>query len=173
MSESPLYAYLGWLKGFIAVENGRSYDGLWDLLLGTEWVWLIPNDDNRIADGLDIRKDFFMESGLQYITPAEYPCSVLEVIIGLSRRLEFQAGGSAPGWAWQIVCNLELHKLQDPFGPRKAARAQEILQRLIYRNYNPDGVGGFFPLAWPDEDQRKVEVWYQLAAYVEEIHPEY
>jgi hypothetical protein len=50
---------------------------------------------------------------------------------------------------------------------------EEILYALIWRTYDPDGVGGFFPLAWPKEDQTKIEIWYQMNAYAKEIHPEY
>lgn len=162
-------AYLGWLALQVRQDNGRSYDQLLRIMLEKEFVWHVPNDDNRIADGLDVRREFTGETGLR----VEGPCSVLEVLIGLSRHLEFMAEGDAAGWAWQLLCNLELHKLSDPVGPRKAIRADEILETLIWRTYSPDGVGGFFPLAWPDEDQRKVEIWYQMAFYVDEIHPEY
>lgn len=160
-------AYLGWLSS--QIRSSKSYDGLLAVMLEKEFVWLVPNDDNRIADGLELRKEFTHATGVVY----DAPCSVLEVLLGLSRRLEFMAGGEAAGWAYQLLENLELHKLYDPLGPRKTSRADDILETLIWRTYSPDGVGGFFPLAWPNEDQTKVEIWYQLAAYVEEIHPEY
>lgn len=169
MSDSAAEVYLGWLGSQINCPEGKTYNHLLVILLQKEFVWLVPNDDNRIADGLEIRQEFTNETGIVY----QEPCSVLEVILGLARRLEFMAGGEAAGWAWQLICNLELHKLSDPIGPRKAIKAEEILERLIWRNYEPDGTGGFFPLAWPDDDQTKVEIWYQLAFYVEEIHPEY
>jgi hypothetical protein len=169
MSDSAVEAYLGWLGSQVRVDNYKSYQGLYANLLAKEFVWLIPNDDNRIADGLEVRQEFQGETGVRI----EGPCSVFEVIIGLSRRLEFMAGGEASGWAWQLICNLELHKQQDPVGPRKAIKIDGILETLIWRNYDPDGTGGFFPLAWPEADQKKVEIWYQMSAYVEEIHPEY
>lgn len=169
MSDSVTEVYLGWLGSQVLSDNGKCYDHLLRILLDKEFVWLIPNDDNRIADGLEVRQEHESETGVRF----EGYCSVLEVIIGLSRRLEFMAGGDAPGWAWQLLCNLGLHKYANPLGPRKTIRVDEILEILVWRNYEPDGQGGFFPLAWPDADQRKVEIWYQLAAYVEEIHPEY
>jgi hypothetical protein len=101
------------------------------------------------------------------------PGSVLEVMIGLSRRLAFYAGGEPEGWAWQLLCNLDLRTFRDPLSRRKASVVAELLHSLIWRTYAPDGTGGFFPLAWPKEDQTKVELWYQMSAYVEEIHPEY
>jgi hypothetical protein len=50
---------------------------------------------------------------------------------------------------------------------------EDILDTCIWRTYQPDGQGGFFPLAWPEEDQTKVELWYQIAAYIDELHPEH
>jgi len=40
---------------------------------------------------------------------------------------------------------------------------------LIWRDYHADGRGGFFPLTNPDTDQTKVEIWYQMNAYVTEM----
>jgi hypothetical protein len=170
MSDSAVEVYLGWLGLQVRVDNGKSYEHLLSLLQQKEFVWLVPNDDNRIADGLELRQEFAHETRGIRVTGE---CGVLEVLIGISRRLEFMAGGDAAGWAWQLICNLELHKVADPIGPRKALKVDEILEALVWRNYDPDGTGGFFPLAWPEEDQTKVEIWYQMAKYVEEIHPEY
>lgn len=172
-------AYLHWLVEQVK-EEGHQAMTYWDLLRllhETEFVWLIPNDDNRIMDGLELRNEFLRERG--ELNPHNYdrdrfgPCSVLEVMIGLSRRIEFTAGGIATGWAWQLLCNLELHKFRDPMTSRKEQRVVTILHNLVWRLYSPDGTGGFFPLAWPEEDQTKVELWYQMSAYIEEIHPEF
>ena len=162
--------YLGWLGTQIRFDADQ-YQGLLEIMLSKEFVWLVPNDDNRIADGLEIRQQFEHETRGRVCYRG--PCSVLEVLLGISRRLEFMAGGDAAGWAYTLLENLELHKIKDPVGPRKSIRADEILETLIWRNYEPDGTGGFFPLAWPPEDQTKIEIWYQMAQYVEEIHPEY
>jgi hypothetical protein len=139
--------------------------------------WLVPNDDNRVADGLDIRLDFCHRQNIPIGDTGEFlskdhptpPASFLEVLIGLSRRLEFIAGGRASGWAWVLMNNLELHRIVDPVGRAKARRANAIMDRCIWRNYDPSGVGGFFPLTRPDEDQTQIELWYQMAAYVDEL----
>lgn len=142
------------------------------MLLGRkEFVWLVPHDDNRIGDGLDVRREFCEDSGAK--EEALGPCSVLEVLVALSRRLSFVADGPAPGWAWDLLCNLDLDKYTDPIGPRQKVKVDAILEALVWRTYAPDGVGGFFPLAWPDEDQRYIELWYQMEFYVSEIHPDH
>jgi hypothetical protein len=40
--------------------------------------------------------------------------------------------------------------------------------RLNRRLYTTSGYGGLFPLEEPKEDQRKVEIWYQMMAYLGE-----
>jgi hypothetical protein len=166
-------AYFLWLVDKVQ-EDGHPRNTYWDLfgiLHRTEFVWIVPNDDNRLEDGLDIRAEYFRiprEAARRF-----GPITVLEVIIGLSRRLAWLAEGSAEGWAWQLVCNLELHKFRDPLSKRKVRQVEEMLYALVWRTYTPDGVGGFFPLARPRGDQTKIEIWYQMHAYAKEIHPEY
>jgi hypothetical protein len=46
------------------------------------------------------------------------------------------------------------------------------MERCVWRTYEPNGVGGFFPLENPNEDQREVELWYQMSAYVDDIQNE-
>lgn len=169
-------AYFRWLKKQVQ-EDGHprnTYDDLLRILHRTEFIWLVANDDNRIADGLDLRVEF-LHTQRRRVDPDEYfgPCSVLEVLVALSRRVAWLADGSAEGWGWQLLCNLELHKFRDPLSQRKTRRVEDILHALIWRTYDPDGSGGFFPLAWPRGDQTKIEIWYQMNAYAMEIHPEY
>lgn len=153
---------------------------LLELLFNTEYrwepgaPWCIDHDDNRIVDGLELRSEFAFDRNYPPTLRDELgPCSFLEVLIGLSRRLAFNAGGRAPGWAWQLLHNLELHRMTDPLDRRKARKAEDILQAVIERRYRPDGGGGFFPLISAEEDQTQVELWYQMSAYISEIHPEY
>lgn len=179
MSKSLGELYLEWLSLQVNVQHGRTtdkdYSGLFRLLNKTEFVWKVPNDDNRVADGLDLRMEFVNYVGEQglYVddTNAHLSdgASVLEVLIGLSRRLSFEADGTAEGWAWQLIENLGLNLMFNPITRRKEGFIESVLTDLVWRTYKADGQGGFFPLAWPKKDQRTVELWYQMAAYIEEI----
>lgn len=177
--ESLGQAYLIWLGG--QVRKGNRYLDLFEVMDSKEFVWVVANDDNRIEDALDLRREFLMDTRFRNTfqfaelasprSTAEFigrPASVLEVLIGLSRRLSFAEGGIAEVWAWKLVENLELHLLRDPLSPRKRERVDERLDALIFRTYQPNGVGGFFPLGYPEQDQTKVEIWYQMSAYLAE-----
>lgn len=172
-------AYLEWLEPQLRDEEGpKSYSDLLIIMWQTEYFMdssnTVENDNNRLADGIELRGEFSREFGVPRSDMlALGPPSFLEVLIGLSKRLEFAAGGSAPGWAWHLVSNLELHRMSDPLSEPKKRRVHEILDACIRRNYQPDGTGGFFPLAFPDEDQTRIEIWYQLHAFLEELHPEH
>lgn len=171
--------YLRWLAPQIRDEQysrGKQYWGLLSIMyekaFDPDRVWLVSNDDNRLADGLDLRDEFCYENHIHMGSLRGLgPCSFLEVLIGLSRRLSFNSGGTVNGWAWQLLVNLELEKMSDPISRHKIRKTDRILDTVIQRTYQPDGVGGFFPLAWPDEDQTKKEIWYQMAAYLDELHP--
>lgn len=169
--------YLLWLESQLRDEHGnhgKTYWGLVNLMFDTPFTWTVPMDDNREMDGLDLRVEFANENRLRPNTLRNLgPCSFLEVLIGLSRLLAFTAGGQAPGWSWQLLNNLDLHRLSDPLTRAKERKAREIMLATMERKYSPDGTGGFFPLAWPDEDQTTIELWYQLNAFVEELHPEH
>jgi hypothetical protein len=157
--------YFEWLVGCIAVPvEPATYSGLLERLHEREFTWFVPNDDNRIADAMDLRHELWGEGH----TIPQRQATVLEVIVALSRRLAFQNGGSPEKWAWQLIKNLKLHRMTDPVGASRRRQIDDILEALIWRTYEQNGLGGFFPLKHPDQDQTKVEIWYQMSAYLAE-----
>lgn len=176
-NQELLEDYLRWLEPQLQDEYGRpdkTYSDLLNVMAEQEFAYIVPMDDNRIADGLYLRVEFANEFHVAQRRMEQLgPCSFLEVLIALSRRLAFIAGGQAPGWAWQLLGNLELQRMSDPLSRAKRNKVQEIMNNVIQRKYSPDGTGGFFPLAWSDDDQTQIELWYQMNTYVEELHPEH
>lgn len=156
--------YLRWLQSQIAFDKRKNYDELCAILHSKEFVWFVANDDNRIEDGRQLRVEF--SRGHHNMMQG---CSILELVVALSRRCAFAGGGHEADWAMQLLENLGLHRMSSHIGKTRADQIDDILERLIWRNYEPDGEGGFFPLSWPEEDQRKVEIWYQMSAYINEI----
>lgn len=175
--------YIHWLESELTSEAGhgdRTYFELVNVMFNTEFVWspelpwCIPMDDNRIADGMELRWEFAERFNAPRESMANMAApSFIEVLLGLSRRLSFVAGGTPGRWAWQLLVNLGLERMWDHLSRSKTLTVQDILQTVIHRSYKPNGDGGFFPLAWHDRDQRQVELWYQLNAYAEELHPEH
>jgi hypothetical protein len=158
--------YFEWLVSQIEVRSRNTYNDLFQRMHDTEFVWTIPHDDDRLNDGRDLRVEFL--NGTRHTF--EFGVSILEVLIALSRRTAFNAGGEARQWAWHLIENLRLNKASDPFTNGKANRVDDILEALIWRTYAPDGSGGFFPLKYPQANQTKIDIWFQMQAYVNEIH---
>lgn len=159
------YDYFEWLTEQIHIPNDKSYSELFERMHNLEFVWTVPNDDNRVQDGKDLRYEFLENRRgklhLEFVT-------VLEVLVALSRRVAFTAGGEPRQWAWRLLKNLRLTKCCDPFDDRRATNVEEILENLVWRTYREDGQGGFFPLRQASEDQTKVEIWYQMNLFVNE-----
>ena len=163
--------YLTWLYsriGSTKVTNPtRTYWSLFKQLYQKEFVWLVPNDDNRVEDGRDLRYAFLEEAGLKHVDPnwMGLGCSVLEMLIALSERMAFEADGQARTWFWHLLDNIGLGGYTDA-KQDCAEDIEDVVDRVIWRNYEPDGRGGLFPLENPASDQREVEIWYQLCAYL-------
>jgi hypothetical protein len=159
--------YFDWLVSQVRIPNDNRYNDLFERMYNLEFVWTVPNDDNRVQDGLDLRTEFLNGSRGRIDLEG---VSFFEVMIALSRRLAFTASGDARVWAWKLIKNLRLNKMSDPLTHERANRVNDILDGVIWRTYSYNGDGGFFPLENPAEDQTKVEIWYQLNAYVIEMH---
>jgi hypothetical protein len=168
--------YFVWLLDKVGGPNGNvdnKYNRLLRLLFQKEFVWIIPNDDNRAEDGKDLRCAFInhKELDVEDIDPywLELGCSVFEMLIALAKRLSFETDGfpsqrDTSGWFWGLIENLGLSN------PRMTSKKiEESLNRLIWRTYEPNGRGGLFPLQNPNGDQRKTEIWYQMCEYVIEL----
>lgn len=179
MYTPPDADYFEWLvRTLVGGPNGsidNRYNRLLRLLFNKEFVWVVPNDDNRAEDGKDIRCEYVtshLGMELDDVDPfwLNYGCSVMEMLLALSKRLAFETWGMPKGkteqqWFWVLIDNLGL--LQNP--RKSSATIDLILDRFIFRTYQPNGEGGIFPLRYPTEDQRKVELWYQMCAYVLEM----
>lgn len=170
MTEWAHQAYIGWLADQIVPNRHRNFDELFRIMHAKEFVYVVVNDDSRMQDARDVRSDCFREFKVKpYVTTDVLgPISVLEILIALSRRMSFMTGIAPGEWAWVLLQNLQLDLFSGRITRLWAEEINNILERLIWRQYAPDGAGGFFPLGYPEEDQREVELWYQMAAYLAE-----
>lgn len=167
--------YFEWLYSKIgAVRNrnpARSYWSLAKHLYTKPFEWTIPNDDNREADGLDLRNEFQVEAQILEVSHywRELDCSVLEMLVALSRRVAFESSGEPGDWFWKFLENLGLRQFTDDnYRDEVLQDIENIVDRFVQRKYEWNGVGGLFPLDYPHKDQREVELWYQMSSYLAE-----
>lgn len=178
MEEPIEESYFNWLCSKIdSVDVPTPSSTHWKLLkeLHTfEFVWLLPGDDNRAEDGMDVRREFLLQSHLDdepyWINLG---CSLLEMLIAFSRRAEFLTDLDAEEWFWIFMVNLGLDefsdaRLIDEEIDEHIQPIADILERFVWRTYSRNGFGGLFPLENPEYDQRKVELWFQLCGWISE-----
>jgi hypothetical protein len=175
MSEPLDELYFRWLGRLVAdpdvVNPYATHWRLLKLLYEKEFVWSVYKDGNRGEDGKDLRYEFIHSTGLRHVDQGwmTLGCSMLEMLIALSRKIAFNAEGLPRGWFWQMLDNAGLNGFND----RKRYSDEDvddILERIIWRTYEYSGDGGLFPLKCAGDDQRRVELWYQMNAYINEIY---
>lgn len=163
--------YLSWIYEKVAsvklTSRSRTYWSLFRFLYTREFVWLVPNDDNRVEDGRELRYEFLDDAGITHVDKRwmDLGCSVLEMIFAVSRIAAFEDDRDPKQWFWEIIKNLGLERQTDI--RFNESYTGDVVETLIWRNYEPSGRGGMFPLqgrGYPD--QREVEIWYQLSAYL-------
>jgi hypothetical protein len=167
--------YFVWLYSQVASpdvgDRELSYWRLLKQLYEKQFVWFVSRDDNRTEEGKELRIAFLRQEGLTKNDVdrnwVDIGCSFLELTIAMSRRLQFEIDpdSSLAYWFWEVLMeNIGLRHYNDA-AEYQHCDVDEILNRVIFRQYEPDGTGGFFPLQHPSQDQRGVELWYQLSAY--------
>lgn len=158
-------AYFVWLCSLLDEDWEFSYDReMLRTMHRTPFRYTVSNDRNRALDGIELRHDFFYNNPVKS-SPWEVDgwlgleCSILEMLIALADRAAYQSGDSMTRWFQVFLENLGL--------PDNVYRTKNALRRLNSRQYSWDGSGGgLFPLRYPGEDQRQVEIWYQMSAYI-------
>lgn len=164
--------YFEWLYSHIgSVRNrnpSRSWWGLARQLYTKPFVWFVPNDDNRIADGLELRGEFLEQYGEGVNHEWEdLECSIFEMLLALARRASFEAEGTPSDWFWTFMDNMDLRMWTDKLYSREVEQIiDQSLTTLVERTYQDNGLGGLFPLKFAQEDQRNVEIWYQMSSYL-------
>lgn len=168
--------YFKWLLSQIkATENEKYYQVLLDLHRQV-FFSKKPNDDNRAVDGIKLREIFAMEYDLSSEELLEGPCTMLEMLVALSARMDhilydYNLEDQTPRWFWMILGNLNLlavDKSQRTW-KYKQNKNRLIIEKFLKREYDSNGKGGLFPLRHPKEDQRDVEIWYQMMNFINEM----
>lgn len=170
--------YFEWIYSLVCdnrYSKAISYRKLLMYLHNTEFVYSIPRDKNRAEDGIDLRYRFCYElGGIEDIEAyLDGPCSVLEMMIALSIRCEENImddpsfGNRTGQWFWGMIVNLSLGSMIDSRFDK--LYVTEVIDRFLNREYEPNGKGGLFTIKNCDRDLRKVEIWYQLCWYLDEI----
>lgn len=169
--------YFEWLCDVVCEKRfarGISYSNLLRHLHNIEFIHLIKKDINRAKDGINLRYRFSLVYCLDDVSDyLEGPCSVLEMLIALAIRCEEDImddpyyGNRTGQWFWGMITNLGLGSMTDDrFDLRYV---NDVIDRFLHREYDPDGKGGLFYVRNCDYDLRDVEIWYQMCWYLDTL----
>lgn len=169
-------SYLDWLIDKTG-PIGTNFEIMLETLHKIEYVPMVPNDDNRGVEGLTLREEFTAETG--EVCPLESDCTLLEMMLALAVRInevayDYNDPDKSAYWFWAMIANLKLDQFPDVHVDPLAPNAiRMVALRVVNRTYRADGYGGLFPLKRPPNDQREVEIWYQMQYWLDENEPEY
>lgn len=161
--------YFNWLLGIVCNSvQSRKYEKVLRVLFNTPFrsMEYMSMDDNRIEDGLNLRRYFKDET---HITLLDTECSVLELMIALAQRCEHDImyddsiGDRSTLWFWKMFDNLGLNK------DMTERQVFDVLDIFIHRNYSKNGSGGLFKTDDPNIDMRELEIWAQMNVYLNTI----
>lgn len=187
MSEAPekdrrQIDYFAWVQeqlGFTGMV-GRTYSYLIKKLHDTEFSSPIARDSNRVDDARNARKEYAEERNIpwQQLEWLEGPVSCLEIIWGLSRRIQDQLWNTdyftrpLASFASEILENLGLAGYTDQYlyGDQDAADKIEEVDEIIHcwlerKKFHGDYVFAFDHMV-SDDVMIGLELWNQMQQHM-------
>jgi len=170
--------YFNWLCKLIDYGGKiKIYKKALVLLHEQEFVYILPKDGNRFEDGIDLRYRYGDEHGLSQSDVQSAldnrACSVFEMMVALAVRIEDHImydpdkGDRQSKWFWVMFENLGLKSMTNSRFDKDYIL--DVVDRLNYREYEPDGTGGLFITHDPTKNMLEEEIWYQMQQYLNEL----
>ena len=176
--------YFEWMYNLVCNDDigqdvsNISYRKLLMYLHGKSFMVIIPMDQNRVRDGVDLRYIFADEVGysqqdVDEAFPDRNDCSILELMIALSLRCEdnimfdYDLGNRVGQWFWSMIVSLGFGGMTDNHFNRQYADG--IVSVFLTRSYKKNGEGGLFTISDKSKDMRTIEIWYQMCFYLNEL----
>lgn len=172
--------YFNWLCKLIDYRGKvKIYKKTLALLHEQDFVYILPKDGNRFEDGVDLRYRYGNEKGIDSREVAHKldnrECSVFEMMVALAVRMEDHImydpdkGDRQSKWFWVMFKNLGLEPMTNSKFDGHYDDILEIIDRLNFREYEPDGEGGLFVTNDPTKNMLEEEIWYQMQQYLNEL----
>lgn len=178
MKEPIEELYFEWLCKQVVRDRGQDvlfpYTIVCGLMHEITFNGRVPNDDNRSAEGRDLRFEFLenLDWRTAYVGESWQKFLVtdgtlFEVLIALARRCDFQVELGVGEWFFIFLKNLTLERASNnDFALEHKTAIRRILLKFNDRRYSARGTGSIFPLKRAPKDMRKLELWYQMSAYI-------
>jgi hypothetical protein len=168
-------AYRDWL--IQKVNTVEDYTYLLRELFNIEFYSFIKYDEDRGMDGLVFREDWANEVGYQGSLDFG-AANVLEVLLGIANRIEFQLFWThyIDEWDdvrifWDMIDNLGLIDMYGTLSRYTFDEINENVTHFMNKEYFRHKKGNIFVLQDDPRDLRKLNIWTQMGLYVREKWP--
>lgn len=167
--------YRDWLIGLVNIEE--DYTLLLRELYSIEFYYTVKYDEDRGMDGLALRDEW--AEGVRFQGSLDFGnANVLEVFIGIAKRIEFQLFGTVyyDQWDyvqifWDMMDNLGL---SDVFGDVSRDVFDTIRQNVTHfmnRDTFCHKSCNIFKFEHEPKNLRNLNIWTQMGLYVREKWP--
>lgn len=164
------YDYLKYLMRDVGFNKKEHYN-LLKQLHDMEFTWAdeVKMDRNRASDGEYLRIAFFRDLGIRD-GDFEYPCSVLEMLVALAKRIGEELispigsdGKEHIDYIFEMfLVNLGVSEVTS------SADVIEIISFWMDRMYGDDGIGSIFYLPYDINGFKNEEIWRQTYIFLTE-----
>lgn len=166
--EYPLF-----LMDKIHLWTNSSYDHyhkLCEFLDTIPYRWSIDLDENRMLDAMTLREEYIDLHGGRGRAFVNGEVSVFEVLVALSIRMEhicYDSEDDKTGERFiEMIHNLAIQFNNLRWNDEVQKTVEERVRVWLDREFDRFGYGSPFPNKRAKEDQRKVELWYQMNKYI-------
>lgn len=139
--------YASWLIQRGCLENYTELASVWDEL---DFVWYIPEDEDKAIQALRMRDEYCYETGMP--SPRQAPASFLEVFVSITDTLTAMLYQDRESFTKSILLNAGARSFSDDWRlPSEIhEEALNIAERVMYRTYSRNGTGGLFRIPGAD-----------------------
>lgn len=139
--------YTSWLIKRGCLENYSGLASVWDEL---DFVWYIPEDEDKAIQALRMRDEYCYETGAP--SPRQAPASFLEVFVSITDTLTAMLYQDRELFTKSILLNMGARSYSDDgrLFSEIHEEALYIAERVMYRTYSRNGTGGLFRIPGVD-----------------------
>lgn len=178
----PRTEYRDWLIANFGLNNELDY--ILEVLFDIEFYSLVKYDEDRAMDGLVLRDEWAEYLGFDDfgdLVGSKYDfgaANVLEVLIGIAKRIEFQLFGSIymDDWGpveilWNLIENLGLTDEEVVHSCDTFERISSIVTLFLSRENFRHKKCHIFTFETPPKGLKNMNIWSQMTLYIREKWP--
>lgn len=158
--------YSSWLIQRGCLENYSELASVWDEL---DFVWYIPEDEDKAIQALRMRDEYCYETGMP--SPRQAPASFLEVFVSITDTLTAMLYQDRESFTKSILLNMGARSFSDDGRLPSEIHDEgiDIAERVMYRTYSRNGTGGLFRI--PGVDTLEMPITTQMIKWANLYDP--